>query len=85
MVRVKYIFDTFPSADLLLLYFRYHDFPKKHRSGVFTRNLDEPRYITFNPHAWEKIKSMGTVYEWNLPDSLFLANADTLHKIGKRE
>ncbi len=81
--RVKYVFDTFPDADILLLYFRYHDRPKSHRAGVFNRNMDEPFFITFNVTAWEKIKKIGTVYEWNLPDSLFLSSSDKLHKIGK--
>jgi hypothetical protein len=70
--RVKYIFDGFPHAQLLLLYFSYRDKPASQRAGVFWRDLREPKYIVFNRTAWEKMKQIGTVYEWNLPDSFFL-------------
>lgn len=71
--RVKYIFDNFTEAKLLLLYFRYRDKPDSHRAGVFWRDMDiPPRFIVFNRTAWEKCKEIGTVYEWTLPDSLFL-------------
>ena len=84
--RVKYIFDVWTSADVLLLYFSYRDFPKKQRAGIFTREMDEPRYITMNPHAWKKIKELCTVYEWRLPDSILLGGSgDKLHQIGKRD
>ncbi len=70
--RVKYVFDTFPDTELLLLYFRYVDKPGSQRAGVFWRDMREPRIITFNRTAWDKLKSVGIVYEWALPDSLFL-------------
>lgn len=79
--RVKYVFDQWPSVDVLVLYFRYRDFPTKHRAGVFGRDMGEPRYITFNPYAWEKIKTKGVVYEWDLPSSLMMGAK--LHQIGK--
>lgn len=68
--KVKYIFDVFPNANLLILYFRYQDQPKKHRAGVFWRDMREPRFITFNEYAWAKVKSIGTVYEWELPETI---------------
>jgi len=71
--RTKYVFDTFPDADLLLLYFRYADMPNSHRAGVFWRDMREPRYVTFNRAVWEKMKKVGIVYEWVLPDNLFLS------------
>jgi len=71
--RVKAIFDAFPEAKLLLLYFKYRDRPNSMRAGVFWRDLSEPRYITMNPGAWEKMKSIGTVFEWNLPRELLLS------------
>jgi hypothetical protein len=70
--RTKYIFDSFPDADLLILYFRYRDQPKKHRAGVFWKDMSEPRFITFNEYSWEKVKSLGTIYEWKLPDFITL-------------
>lgn len=73
--RVKYIFDTFKDAKLLLLYYSYRDRPGTIRAGVFWRSMDEPRVITLNRSGWEKMKSMGKVYEWSLPESLFLGTA----------
>ena len=70
--RIQYVFETFPDVQNVVLYFRYQDRPGSHRAGVFWRDLREPRLITFNRTAWEKCKQIGTVYQWVLPDSLFL-------------
>lgn len=70
--RVHFIFEKFEKAELLLLYFRYSDMPEKQRAGVFWRDMSEPRLITMNPHGWEKMKEIGVVYEWTLPEDLFL-------------
>lgn len=77
--RVKYIFDAFPEAKLLLLYFAYRDKPGSQRAGVFWREMTEPRYITMNRGGWEKLKEIGNVYEWELPDSLFLEKPQVSH------
>lgn len=69
--RIKYIFDNFKLADLLVLYFKYPDRPNSIRAGIFWRDMREPRLITMNQSAWEKLKSMGIVYEFNIPDHLF--------------
>ena len=74
--RVKHIFDTFERTELLILYFKYRDHPTRLRAGVFWRDLREPRLITMNPYAWEKLKEIGTVYEYTLPDVLFLGTMD---------
>jgi hypothetical protein len=70
--RVHHVFNTFADSDLLLLYFRYHDAPGTHRAGVFWRDMKEPRFITFNRSVWERMKQIGVVYQWSLPDTLFL-------------
>lgn len=70
--RVKYIFDHFPDGEVLFLYFTYPDRPGTHRAGVFNKDLSEPYYTTFNRTAWDKFKQVGVIYEWFLPDSLFL-------------
>jgi hypothetical protein len=75
--RLRYVFDTFPDVQTVLLYFRYRDRPGTHRAGVFTRSMNEPRLITFNRTAWEKCKEIGTAYNWPLPDSLFLQTGET--------
>lgn len=72
VARLKCVFDTFHDAQSVLLYFRYQDRPGTHRAGVFWRDMREPRLITFNRAAWEKLKTVGTVYSWRLPDELFL-------------
>jgi hypothetical protein len=72
VVRIRYVFDTFGDVQNVLLYFRHQDRPDSHRAGVFYRDMEEPRFITFNRAAWEKCKEIGTAYQWSLPDSLFL-------------
>lgn len=71
--RVKAVFDAFPSAKLLVLYFTYRDQPGRIRAGVFWEDMSEPRFIVMNPSAWEKFKEIGTVYEWDLPLELRLS------------
>lgn len=70
--RLQYVFDTFKDVKTILLYFRWRDRPGSHRAGVFWRDMREPRYITFNVFAWEKLKKIGQAYEWTIPDELFL-------------
>ena len=70
--RVKAMFDAFPEAELLMLYFKYRDLPNKVRAGVFHSDLREPRYINFNLSAWKKLKEDGTIFEWELPLALRL-------------
>lgn len=72
---VKFIFDRFEAAQLLFLYFSYRDLPGSQRAGVFWRDMRDPRYITFNRSAWEKLKKMGTVYELNIPNELLLGGS----------
>lgn len=76
--RVKYIFDTFEEAQLLVLYFKYRDKPGSLRAGLFWKDMSEPRCITMNPYAWKTMKELGVVYEWELPPSLFLGGEDLI-------
>jgi hypothetical protein len=71
--RVNAVFEAFPEAKLLLLYFKYRDAPNRLRAGVFWRDMSEPRYIVMNPGAWKKMKELGKIYEWELPRELMLA------------
>jgi hypothetical protein len=80
VARIRYLFDTFPDAQAVLLYFRYRDRPGSHRAGVFWRDMREPRLITFNRAAWEKCKQIGTVLAWRLPDELFLQSGTSQSK-----
>lgn len=70
--RVKYIFDTFKDAQLLVLYYAYPDRPGSIRCGIFWRDFREPYHRTINRTSWELFKKRGTVYSWELPQSLFL-------------
>jgi len=71
--RVQYLFETFPDVSVLLLYFRYHDRNGSHRAGLFHRDSQEPpRFITFNRAGWEKLKQKGTVFQWRIPNEVFL-------------
>jgi hypothetical protein len=77
-VRVKYIFDTFKEAELVVLYFKYRDRPQSQRAGIFWKDMREPRYITMNLYSWAKLKELGTVYEWEIPDDVFLGTRDKI-------
>ena len=79
--RVKYVFDTFKEAKLLILYFSYRDQPGSQRAGVFWRDLREPRYFVMNRTGWEKMKEIGIVYDWPIPDSIFLPSEDKLTRL----
>lgn len=73
--RVTYVFEQFSDSELLLLYFRYRDMPGSHRAGVFHRDMKDarfPRYMVFNRSMWDRMKQIGTVFRWNLPDAVFL-------------
>ncbi len=71
--RVKYVFDTFEKADLLMLYFKHPDMPGSQRAGIFWRdNTTPPRYTVLNRSMWIRMKEIGAVYEWNLPENLFM-------------
>ena len=72
--RVKYIFDTFEKAELLILYFAYPDRPGSIRCGVFWKDFRPPYYRTINRTSWELFKKNGTVYSWQLPDWLLLGH-----------
>lgn len=71
--RVKLVFDTFPDAVYLLLYFKWRDKPDSHRAGLFSKDLQEPRFLTLNRSSWEKMKEIGVIYSWNLPEKVFLS------------
>ena len=70
--RVKYTFEQWPESEVLLLYFTYKDRPESLRGGIFYPDMREPRLITFNKHSWDLLKRKGKVYEWQMPNELFL-------------
>lgn len=70
--RVKAMFDAFPEAKLLVLYFKYRDAPNQLRAGIFWKDMREPYFRVLNHGAWSTFKRIGTVYEWELPQELLL-------------
>ena len=71
--RVNAMFEAFPQAKLLVLYFKYRDAPNRLRAGIFWKDMREPYYRVLNPGAWETFKRVGTVFEWDLPLELQLS------------
>lgn len=86
--RVKFLFDTFPNAQLLVLYFAFPDRPGSIRCGIFWSDFSEPYFRTINRASWELFKKKGTVYEWEMPQSLFLtgrAETNALVQLGAKK
>lgn len=76
--RIKFLFDNFQNCELILLYFSYRDKPGSQRAGVFWKDFREPRYITMNRSAWEKIKKEAILYQITLPTDLFLGGTEKM-------
>ncbi len=73
--RIKYLFDLFTNAKILILYFRYRDKPNSLRAGVFWRDFEvPPKYITMNPGAWGRFKEIGTIYDITFPSFIEIEN-----------
>lgn len=70
--RTHAIFEAFPEAQLLVLYFKYRDAPNRLRAGIFWKDMREPYFRVLNPGAWSTFKRIGTVYEWEMPLGLKL-------------
>lgn len=71
--RVKWVFDTFKEAEMLILYFAWRDRPGTTRCGVFTREMTEPLFRIMNRTAWDKFKKLGVIYEVEMPKELLLS------------
>jgi len=71
--RVNCILDTFTDVDHLILYFKYRDRPGSQRAVLFYRDERDPKYFVLNRCSWDKFKHVGTIYEWVLPNELFLS------------
>lgn len=70
--RLKVLFDELlVDTDLILLYYRKRNLPGI-GAAIFWRSFEEPRLITVNPTAWEKIKKRGSVYQFTPGPSFFL-------------
>lgn len=75
--RVHAIFEeVVPSADLLLLYYRKRNYDGLGAS-IFYRDMSNPRNITMNPYAWERIKRRGKIFEFDPSVDFFLTGGDS--------
>lgn len=72
--RLRSVFDKFKSVELVLLYFSCRDTPASIKAGVFFKDFREPYIITFNRSSWVKLKNMGKIYQWTLPNEFFISN-----------
>jgi hypothetical protein len=70
--RLKMLFEEFrPEPKLILLYYRKRNVPGL-GAGVFWPNFREPRTITINPTAWERLKKRAAVYQFLPSEGFFL-------------
>lgn len=70
--RLHALFDLLPGVDLILLYSKKRNIEGL-GTGVFWRDMQEPRVITMNPGAWKRIKLRGAVYQFQPGSSFFLS------------
>lgn len=71
--RIKVLFEeVLDGVDLLILYFKKRNMPGM-GAAVFWRDFREPRVITMNQGAWNKIKERGWVYQFTPGSSFFLS------------
>lgn len=69
-VRLRAMFDTFPTAQLCYLYFKRRS-DGKMRAGLFWRDFRNPRMLGINKWAWERMKTYGQVYQFAPPADFF--------------
>jgi len=72
--RAQAIFNELlpETVRVLVLYFRKRNV-LGYGAGIFWRDMREPRVITMNPHAWERVKARGLVYQFTPSDTFFLS------------
>lgn len=71
--RIKMLFEEIvPQAELIILYFRKRNVPGL-GAGVFWKDFREPRVITVNQQAWERVKFRGTTFQFLPSESFFLS------------
>ena len=66
--------EVMPQVELIILYFRKQT-TLGLGAGLFWKNMQEPRFITMNPSAWDLVKSRGFVFEFQPGASFFLSGA----------
>ena len=67
--RLNYLFtQVFPTAEMIITYYRYRDRPESLRGAVFDRDFSEPKVIILNRAAFRKFQREGQTYQWNPTD-----------------
>ena len=73
--RVKPMFDTFPTVDLIYLHYRRRS-DNRMRAGLFWRDVREPRLLSVNTYAWERMKTYGQVFIYEPPPGFYGIGAE---------
>lgn len=68
--RIKVLFDAFPKTELIYLYYRRRS-DGLLRAGLFWSDFREPRLISMNRGAWERLKHHGQVFQFTPPDGFY--------------
>jgi hypothetical protein len=84
--RIKVLFEEIvPTANLMVVYFRKRNKPGL-GAGIFWRDFREPRVITMNPRAWERIKLRGGAFQFMPSREFFLTgNAEKSSEIDDKQ
>ena len=70
--RLNALFDLLKGIDLFILYFKKRNITGL-GAGVFWRDMREPRVITMNQGAWNRLKLRGAIYQFQPDPSFFLS------------
>ena len=71
--RVYVLFqEVLGNVELLIFYYRKRCAPESIGATLFWRDMREPRNITVNPWAWQRIKARGVVFQFSPPPLFFV-------------
>lgn len=68
--RVKVLFDAFPRTELIYLYYKRRS-DGRLRAGLFWSDFREPRLISMNRGAWDRLKVHGQVFAFTPPSGFY--------------
>lgn len=76
--------EVLPAAKMIVLYYKKRNIPGL-GGTIFWRSMKEPRVITMNPFAWNRVKQRGEVYEFTPSPSFFLTGNTKSPKFIEKE
>jgi hypothetical protein len=74
--------EILPGVNVIVLYYKKRGGTGV-GAGIFWKDMREPRVITVNPFAWQKIKQRGAVYQFQPNSSFFLTGQASPPEIEK--